>query len=187
MRIHSFLPRSRANGPGLRSVLWLQGCTLACPGCFNPATHDPDAGREVDEASLARMIIDDHGAFVEGITISGGEPFFQENALEGFLAVIRAASSLSVLLFSGYGIDEIERKKHGPAVLSKTDILVEGRYERNRRLGKGLLGSSNQRIHLLSRRYTPFDLEDIADLEIQIDSEGTIILTGLAQDDQGWQ
>ena len=57
-RIHAFEPRSRANGPGARFVVWFQGCTLGCPGCFNPTTHDPAAGRSVaiDElaAELAR-------------------------------------------------------------------------------------------------------------------------------------
>ncbi|HEX8107935.1 MAG TPA: 4Fe-4S cluster-binding domain-containing protein, partial [Kofleriaceae bacterium] len=45
VRIHAFEPRSRANGPGARFVVWFQGCTLGCPGCFNPTTHDPDPGR----------------------------------------------------------------------------------------------------------------------------------------------
>ena len=50
--IHAIEPRSRANGPGVRFVVWLQGCTLGCPGCFNPSTHAAAGGRELDLASL---------------------------------------------------------------------------------------------------------------------------------------
>jgi pyruvate-formate lyase-activating enzyme len=53
IRVRAFEPASRANGPGLRAVVWFQGCTRACPGCFNPATHDPRGGDECETHPLS--------------------------------------------------------------------------------------------------------------------------------------
>jgi anaerobic ribonucleoside-triphosphate reductase activating protein len=177
IRIHSFMPCSRVNGPGLRAVLWLQGCTLACPGCASPRTHPLDGGTDLDETSVAHRIVSDYGAGIEGVTISGGEPFLQDAALEKLLVALRDTSSLSVLLYSGYLIEEILRMRHGPEVLSMTDILVDGRYDAGRRIDKGFIGSSNQRIHLLSSRYGPFDLSGVIDTEARFGSDGVIVLT----------
>ena len=176
--VHSLLSQSRANGPGRRAVVWLQGCTLNCPGCFNPETHDIDGGTIMDTDDLAREIISlRHG--VEGITISGGEPFLQPKALRRLLAHIRSDSSLSVLIFSGYRRKEIEEMQHGRAILSMTDILIDGRYDTTLHLGAGLLASSNQRIHFLTDRYSPSDLEDTPPFEVLIDSAGAVTVTGI--------
>lgn len=56
-RLHAIEPHSRANGPGLRTVVWFQGCTLRCPGCFNPETHDPGDGCEADTETVAEEIL----------------------------------------------------------------------------------------------------------------------------------
>ena len=84
LNVHAILPRSRANGPGVRTVIWLQGCTLCCPGCFNPGTHSAEPRLLMPEADLlARIIADQHE--IEGVSISGGEPLQQP---EGLLAMI---------------------------------------------------------------------------------------------------
>ena len=72
LRLHGFEPCSAANGPGRRAVLWVQGCTLACPGCFNPRTHD----RSGDQVGVDELFsrIDQLGDRIEGVTVSGGEP-----------------------------------------------------------------------------------------------------------------
>jgi anaerobic ribonucleoside-triphosphate reductase activating protein len=98
-RLHALEPFSRANGPGLRAVVWFQGCTLGCPGCFNLATHDSQAGRHADTESLAAEILA-LGTRIEGISISGGEPFQQPEALLDLLSRL-TNSHLSRLVFSG--------------------------------------------------------------------------------------
>src|SRR3990172_12478082 len=95
--LHAFEPSSRANGPGLRAVLWTQGCSLGCPGCFNSETHDPGAGREVDVELLAGEIAGRHG--IDGVSISGGEPLQQAEALCELLERLRP-TSLSILVRS---------------------------------------------------------------------------------------
>ena len=77
VRVHAIEPRSRANGPGVRFVVWLQGCTLGCPGCFNPLTHDPRAGTERAVDDIVAQL---RAVRVDGLTLSGGEPMQQRDA-----------------------------------------------------------------------------------------------------------
>ena len=170
LRVHAIEPRSRANGPGVRFVVWFQGCTLGCPGCFNPATH-PEAGRSVEVGELEL-------GDVEGISLSGGEPLQQAAGAAALLAAARARG-LSTLVFSGYTLAEIEQLPGGPAVLAATDVLIDGRYVASERLATGLRGSANQRIHLLTSRYQLADVEATPVAEIRIAPGGDLVLTGV--------
>ena len=172
LRVHATEPRSRANGPGSRFVVWVQGCTLGCPGCFNPATHAA-GGREIEVAALVDEIRD-----VDGLTVSGGEPLQQAAAVAELLARARSRG-LSTLVFSGYTVDEIRALPDGPAVLANLDVLVDGRYVAGERLGRGLRGSANQRIHVLTSRYTLADVEATPVAEIRIAPTGEVVLTGV--------
>jgi anaerobic ribonucleoside-triphosphate reductase activating protein len=174
LRVHAIEPRSRANGPGARFVVWLQGCTLGCSGCFNPTTHDPRGGDERDAAEIAAQIPDD----VEGLTLSGGEPLQQAEGAAALLDAARARG-LSTLAFSGYSIDEIRALPGGPAVLARLDVLIDGRYVAGERLATGLRGSANQRIQLLTPRYTLAEIEATPVAEIRISKSGDVVLTGV--------
>ena len=174
MRVHATEARSRANGPGARFVVWLQGCTLGCPGCFNPTTHDPAGGGERSIDELAAEIPDD----VEGLTLSGGEPLQQADAAARLLDRARARG-LSTLAFSGYSLDEIHALPGGRAVLDRLDVLIDGRYLAGERLASGLRGSRNQRIHLLTSRYTLAEVEATPVAEIRISPTGEVVLTGV--------
>lgn len=186
-RVHAIEPRSRANGPGARYVIWLQGCTLGCAGCFNPTTH-PHAGGQVRpvaellaELAAAVRASAEAGAQkppISGLTLSGGEPLQQAEAAAALLAGARALG-LSTLVFSGYTREEIEQLPHGPAALASIDVLVDGRYRSTERLGAGLRGSANQRILLLSDRHTLADVEATPVAEIRISREGELVLTGV--------
>jgi anaerobic ribonucleoside-triphosphate reductase activating protein len=178
LRLHAFEPASRANGPGLRAVVWFQGCTLGCPGCFNPATHDPQGGYEADTETLAAETLS-LGSTIEGISISGGEPFQQPAALADLLNRL-ADSHLSRLVFTGYTRPEIERLALGRDVLRQIDVLIAGRYAAVQHLGHGLLGSANQHIYLLSNRYTLSQLACVPRRELILRPDGTITATGLA-------
>ncbi len=178
LRLHGRLARSRANGPGLRSVIWFQGCTLACRDCFNPESHVPTAGRDIEVAGLVDEILRDTAA-IEGVTISGGEPLQQPEALLALLTGLRGGSGLSTLVFSGYRLEEIGRGPVGRACLDQIDLLVAGRYVPARHQGHGLLGSSNQEIHFLSDRYVPSDLENLPQAEVQVDPAGRVRVTGV--------
>ena len=181
--VHGLKPRSRVNGPGCRFVIWFQGCTLACPGCFNPQTH---AGGTASDTRLnVRTLIDDivaeeQAGAISGVTLSGGEPLQQPDAALELVRAIRAHTSLSVVVFSGYTIEEIAAMDIGDQFLRHIDVLIDGRYRSDERLATGLRGSDNQRIHLLSSRYTIADIDAVPEAEVQIQADGTIVLTGVA-------
>jgi anaerobic ribonucleoside-triphosphate reductase activating protein len=173
-RVHATEARSRANGPGTRFVVWLQGCSLGCPGCFNPGTHDASGGEAIEvDALLARI------GPVDGLTLSGGEPLEQPGAA---LALLRGARArgLSTLIFSGFTIDEIRARPLGAEVLAELDVLIDGRYVSTDRLATGLRGSANQRIHLLTARHTLAEVEATPVAEVRIDRKGAVVLTGVA-------
>jgi anaerobic ribonucleoside-triphosphate reductase activating protein len=175
VRIHAVEPRSRANGPGVRFVVWLQGCSLGCPGCFNPTTHDAAGGSEVTLDAIAAALAT---AGVEGLTLSGGEPLQQPDAAITLCDAARALG-LSTLAFSGYTLDEIRALPRGPDVLARLDVLIDGRYVAGDRLASGLRGSANQRIHLLTDRYTLADIEATPIAEVRISPTGDVIATGV--------
>lgn len=176
--IHHFEPASRSNGPGWRAVIWFQGCTLACPGCFNPATHPRHGGREITIYDLASMVlsIDKN---IEGITISGGEPLQQIENLVHFLEFLRKKTDLSVIVFSGYAWPEIQSMPVSHRLFAVVDVLIAGRYNSAYRNAHGLLGSRNKTIHFLTNRYSPNDLSDVPEAEIIVNLNGEIIFSGI--------
>ncbi|MBI2946940.1 MAG: radical SAM protein [Verrucomicrobia bacterium] len=106
LRLHSLLPCSRANGPGTRAVVWVQGCSLGCPGCFNPETHTVQGAESVAVDDLLQRIVG-LGDSIEGITISGGEPLQQRPAVVELLRRVKAETALSVILFTGFRWEEV--------------------------------------------------------------------------------
>ncbi len=178
VRIHAFEAVSRANGPGRRTVVWFQGCSLGCPECFNPETHAGGDGESVDAGELALRVLR-AGSRVEGVTFSGGEPFQQPSGLLEILAAL-ASSSLTMLCFSGYTLGEIRRLPLGPAILDHLDVLVAGRYAASRPAGGPLLGSSNQRVHLLTDRYDRADIARVPPRELILHADGSVTVSGVA-------
>ena len=174
-RVHATAAASRANGPGRRFVVWFQGCTLGCAGCFNPATHVA-AGPVIDLAEVIAAFV---AAAVDGLTLSGGEPMQQAPAaLELLLAARRRGRS--TLMFSGYTRAELAAQALGPAVLAHLDVLVDGRYQAADRLGHDLRGSANQALHLLTARHSRAEVEATPEAEIRIARDGTLEITGVA-------
>lgn len=178
LAVHAVEPRSRANGPGSRFVVWMQGCSLGCPGCFNPATHAATAGHEIEVAVLAAQLADAKAAGIDGLSLSGGEPLQQAAAAAALLEAARALG-LSTLAFSGYTLEEIRALPGGADVLARLDVLIDGRYVAGERLATGLRGSANQRIQLLTSRYTRSEVEATPVAEIRIGPTGEVVLTGV--------
>jgi anaerobic ribonucleoside-triphosphate reductase activating protein len=99
LRLHRFLPFTRAEGPGNRACLWVQGCPIRCPGCFNPSTWSKSGGYDVTVEELEARILD--ASNIEGVTFLGGEPFEQAEALSDLGYRVRQVG-LSVMTFTGY-------------------------------------------------------------------------------------
>jgi anaerobic ribonucleoside-triphosphate reductase activating protein len=183
LRLHRLEPASRVNGPGLRTVIWVQGCALGCPGCFNPETHVMNAGEAWLVEKLVERIIEikhgTEGAGIEGITLSGGEPLHQHRALARLLQQVREKTDLSILVFTGYDWDELQRLKGINRFLANVDVLIAGRYDASRRVAQGLIGSANKVPYFLTDRYTDKDLETVPQAEIILSPNGEIILSGI--------
>lgn len=114
----------------------------------------------------------------DGVSISGGEPFQQSAGLLELVRAIRLQTRVSILVFSGYTLAEIDRQPHGKDILTYIDVLIAGRYQAADRVGEGLLSSTNQTLHLLSSRYSLSDFSAVPPIEIQIDPGGLISQTG---------
>jgi anaerobic ribonucleoside-triphosphate reductase activating protein len=182
LRIHRFVPASQANGPGLRAVLWVQGCGLACPGCFNPETHSFEGGQRWTVQEAADHILAAQQAArggLEGLTLSGGEPAVQHRTLAKILKEVHRQSSLSVLVFTGYTLEELHKMPGIHQFLSQVDLLIAGRYDSSHRTAHGLVGSANKVLHFLTPRYSPADLAQIPEAEIILSPDGEIILSGI--------
>jgi len=178
LRIHAIMPHSYANGPGTRAVIWTQGCTLACPGCFNAATHPVHQGSEMKVNELYAQIAA-LAKVIDGVTITGGEPVQQLRALMRLLALIRIHTSLSVILFTGYSWRELKRMPSTAELFRYIDVLIEDRYLQSQRIARGVRGSANKTIHFLSQRYGPDDFTQLPDAEVCVTEAGEILLSGI--------
>ena len=148
------VPRTEAEGPGWRYALWVQGCPLRCPGCCNPEML---AFRPATTRSAAEVAAEALAADVEGVSFLGGEPFAQAAALAEVARLVRAGGR-SVMVFSGYTRAELEAMPEAAALLAATDLLVDGRYLRERRTtARRWIGSDNQVLHVLGDRYAADD------------------------------
>lgn len=137
-------------GHGVRAGIWVQGCTIGCLGCASRDTWDPADGELADPADLLTWL-DALPEPLDGVTISGGEPFQQPTALDELLTALsdwRGARPIDVLVFSGYPWPKL-RDEH-PAVLANCDAVVAGPYVERRNTGTALRGSDNQRIVTLT-------------------------------------
>lgn len=178
LRIHRFVPFTRANGPGVRAGIWVQGCSLRCPGCYNPRTHAVADGQLMAMNEVFARITALAGQ-IEGITVSGGEPLEQRPALLALLRRVRAETGLSVLVFTGYTWEEVAAMPEADSLRQCVDVLIAGRYDAARRLARDLRGSSNKTVHFFSDRYGADDLRAVPVGEIIINPDGEILATGV--------
>ena len=181
MRIHSTLFGSRANGPGLRSVIWTQGCWLACKGCINPDTHSETGGYEVNPRIIAQRLVRDSVPNTEGLTVSGGEPMQQAIELRRMIREVKRLRPLwSIGLFSGYYESELQGNALWPTIRATLDFAVLGRYDRTKPCPLPLTSSWNQELVLLSSRYTLNDFPAQSE-EVFVGPDGFCQITGFAR------
>ncbi len=146
MRIANTVNDSIVDGPGLRFTIFTQGCPHRCPGCHNPGTHDPSGGEEATVEALAAQF--QANPLLDGVTLSGGEPFAQAAACA---QVARQAhqAGLNVWTYTGYLFEAIQAKGDPAweALLRETDVLVDGPFLLGEKTyGLPFRGSRNQRL-----------------------------------------
>lgn len=172
-------------GPGIRIGLWVEGCSLRCPGCMTPELFYRRTASAQEVGEVFKRILE-MAPLHEGITVSGGEPFEQAEALFELAHMIREKTALDLLCYSGYTLNEIMAGTESMrALLSCLDILIDGRFEQpafNRKLWRG---SDNQIMHLLSPRaqkYKDFvkaEYPDRRPMHVGFTDEGKLRLVGI--------
>lgn len=134
-----------ANGPGIRVSLFVSGCTLHCPGCFNAAFQDFQYGQAWEPGIENQFIALGKRPHIEGYSILGGEPLDQDEAIVHLLERIKKETGKLVWLWTGYRFEDLTPYQKG--IVSCVDVLVDGNYEealQDMRLK--FKGSSNQRV-----------------------------------------
>lgn len=170
-------------GPGRRIGIWVQGCSIGCPGCISQDTWNADPSKEIDiEVLLAWCrTVCETGSNVDGVTISGGEPFEQPEALAALLDGLHVWRSeldkpFDILCYSGKSYKALQ--KHCAGLLAKLDALIPEPFIERQPRGKLWRGSTNQPLILLSplghERYEPFvqqAYEGKGDFQVTVDGK----------------
>lgn len=155
IRLHNILMHTKVLGPGTRTAIWFQGCKRVCPRCMSPTSRPMNGGRVVEADDLINAIIDVKGD-IEGVTISGGEPFLQIDGLYYLLEALRRQTDLGVIIYTGFTIEqlrELESSKIERVLTGMADLIIDGEYVDELNDGVALRGSSNQKLCFLTERY----------------------------------
>lgn len=147
IKLSGIVKESIVDGPGIRYVLFTQGCPHKCKGCHNPQTHDISAGdtKNIDE------IVDDitQNPLLKGVTISGGEPFLQAKQISKLISKLDR-DKLDVIVYTGFKYEELLNNSNENngfySLINNSDILIDGKFDIG--LKSELLpfrGSTNQR------------------------------------------
>lgn len=171
----------RTLGPGNRVGVWFQGCSIRCPGCISRDTWEPGADRISVDALTEQLAA--WAPYANGLTISGGEPLDQLEALEGLLSLWSHISGTDVLLFTGHPWAAVSAWVGSKAGL--IDCVVAGPYDRGAGDTLALRGSDNQTLHILTDRaakFRDFDRTATADdrrLDVMFDEAGAAWFAGI--------
>ena len=146
LRVSGIVEESIVDGPGLRFVVFTQGCPHNCKGCHNPETHDPQGGFTLDTEELLKKF--GENPLLSGITFSGGEPFMQPDPLAAMAGKVKEAGK-NVIVYTGSTLEQLAACNDTAIrdLLALTDTLIDGPYiESLRDPDLTFRGSSNQRI-----------------------------------------
>lgn len=184
MLIARILSPVHSLGPGDRVCLWTQGCKKRCKGCISPELQ-PYSGNEIDEDALAKILIQvARKNNCTGITISGGDPLEQSQALLKLLTLLRNEFD-DILVYTGFELQDIQDGLVGieaKKCLDYLDVLIDGKYIDELNYKDCVLrGSSNQNIHFINKGLAPIYAEYMKQgriLESFVHNQNTIV-TGI--------
>ena len=148
LRIAGLIEESIVDGPGVRFVIFTQGCPHHCEGCHNPESHDPSGGYDISIDEIIKKIR--NNPLIDGVTLSGGEPFCQAQVLYKLVKKLKQFN-YHILSYSGFTLEQLIKKSKTDQniknLLSSIDVLIDGRFEKDKQdYTLKFRGSSNQRI-----------------------------------------
>ena len=137
-------------GPGKRVGIWFCGCERRCKGCSNPELWDFDPRFQTTPETVLRLIRQIAAQYpIDGFTLTGGDPMYQQEEMQKLIALLRPISP-DILVYTGYRIEELP-----PSALWGISVLIDGEYLEDRNHASPLRGSDNQRIHFLDPSVKP--------------------------------
>ncbi len=179
MNIAHIEEKSFIYGPGCRFVIWVQGCSIHCKGCWNTEMWAFEKKIIFFVQDLLYKIVREAES-IDGITLLGGEPLDQFSEVSELL-IECGKIGLSTMLFTGYEMTEIADKQM-TSILNNLDILITGRYDKTKRtMNHQWLGSTNQEIHFLTDRYADYEIENNNYTEITINEDGSTTILGFPE------
>jgi len=144
LRVNSLLKETISDGPGIRYAVYCQGCPHSCEGCHNPQTHNPNDGVIIEIDEILNDIT--KNPLLDGITLSGGEPFLQVEPLIELCKAVRKLS-LNIWIYSGWTFEELQADPAKKQLLELCDVLIDGPFVQEKRsLVLPWRGSDNQRV-----------------------------------------
>lgn len=182
LRVSRILNSTEAEGPGRRTAVWFQGCSIRCEGCINPQLFSKFGGFNIDVNEVVRSAV---SAGDEGLTLLGGEPFDQHESLIE-LSLAAQEAGLGVICFTGYEYETLKKQLEFIDLFDSIDLLVDGPYLMSSpESSRPLVGSTNQRFIHLSDRYKGEVLQHQKNrLEFRISSTGTAEVAGFLSQQQ---
>ena len=150
MNYHSIFYDDMKNGVGLRVTLFVSGCDHKCKGCQNPMTHDPESGEPFDENALNRIRKHLNHSYIDGLTLTGGDPLFHSNRkdINNLIDIIKSEfPTKTIWLYTGYKLDKIMEDPELKEIASKVDVIVDGKFKLNKLdANYPWAGSTNQQV-----------------------------------------
>ena len=180
LNIMGYVDESEVNGPGVRAVVWVQGCKRECGGCFNTQSWPFEINQLIKVDELAEQILSNpHN---QGVTFSGGEPFWQAPALAELAKKLKAAG-FTVMSFSGFTLNELQGENAPPLaqdLLDQLDILIDGPYVESLAINSpnSPVSSKNQKVHVFNPALKDQITWASDQMEIHILKDGSRIFTG---------
>lgn len=170
LKVNHIIPKSEAQGPGIRYTLWVQGCSIRCPGCSNTDTWDFRGGKAINVNNLITEILATEG--LDGVTITGGEPLDQYPAVYKLCSIL--FGKISLFVTTGYAFTELPSL----GILGCVDILCSGPFEADKICSGEWKGSSNQELRFITDLGKKQSLMPVTLKEFIISKNGTTIETG---------